>query len=67
MLVLTRRVGEEIVIDGSIRVVVVGAKGDRIRIGVKAPESVRVDRQEIHDRRTEFASPPLKQSVASVS
>ncbi|MBM3996274.1 MAG: carbon storage regulator [Planctomycetes bacterium] len=55
MLVLTRRVGEEIVIDGNIRVVVVAVKGDRIRLGITAPPSVPVDRKEVHDRRSEFA------------
>lgn len=51
MLVLTRRPGEEIVIDGNIRITVVAVKGDRIRIGIEAPPSVVVDRQEIHERR----------------
>jgi carbon storage regulator len=54
MLVLTRRVGEEIVIDGNIHVMVVGVKGDRIRIGISAPPSVTVDRKEVHERRAEF-------------
>ncbi len=51
MLVLTRRVGEEIVIDGNIRVTVVAIKGDRVRLGISAPDFVRVDRQEVHERR----------------
>ena len=51
MLVLTRRPGEEIVIDGKIRLTVVAVRGDRIRIGIEAPPSVVVDRQEIHERR----------------
>ena len=51
MLVLTRRPGEEIIIDGNIRITVVSVKGDRIRIGIEAPPSVVVDRQEIHERR----------------
>ena len=51
MLVLTRRLGEQIVIDGNIRLTVVSVKGDRIRIGIEAPPSVVVDRQEIHERR----------------
>lgn len=51
MLVLTRRVGEQIVIDGNIRLTVVSIKGDRIRLGIEAPPSVVVDRQEVHDRR----------------
>ena len=55
MLVLTRRVGEEIVIDGNIRVTVVAVKGDKIRLGISAPPSVIVDRKEVHDRREETA------------
>lgn len=51
MLVLTRRPGEEIVIDGDIRVTIVSVRGDRIRIGIAAPPSVVVDREEIHERR----------------
>ncbi len=55
MLVLTRRVCEEIVIEGHIRITIVGVQGDKVRVGVTAPESIRVDRQEVHERRTEFA------------
>jgi len=51
MLVLTRRPGEQIVIDGNIRVTVVSVKGDRVRIGIEAPPTVLVDREEIHARR----------------
>lgn len=55
MLVLTRRVGEEIIIGDNIRVKIVSIKGDRIRVGIEAPESVSVDRAEIFARRAEFA------------
>jgi carbon storage regulator len=54
MLVLTRQVGEEIVIDGNIRVMVVAVSGGKIRLGIVAPSSVTIDRKEVHDRRTEF-------------
>jgi len=50
MLVLTRKPGEEIVIDGGIRITVLGVKGDRIRVGVEAPPHVRVDRDEVRRR-----------------
>ena len=56
MLVLTRRPGETIVIDGRIAITVVGLKGERVRLGVVAPKEVTVDRQEIHERRLEFGS-----------
>ena len=51
MLVLTRRVGESIVIADDIRITVVSIRGDRVRIGVAAPDDIRVDRLEIHERR----------------
>ncbi len=57
MLVLTRRIGEVIVIDDRIRVTVVSIDGGKVRLGVAAPPEVRVDRQEIHERRREFAEP----------
>jgi carbon storage regulator len=55
MLVLTRKVGEEIVIDGHIRVTVLAVQGGRVRIGVTAPPEVRVDRDEVHRLVREFA------------
>jgi carbon storage regulator len=52
MLVLTRRIGEVIVIDGDIEVTVLATNNGKVRLGIEAPISVRVDRSEIHDRRT---------------
>jgi carbon storage regulator len=63
MLVLSRKVGEEIVIDNNIRVTITSIKGDRVRIGISAPPDVRVDRAEIHARRVEFADDSV-QSLA---
>lgn len=51
MLVLTRGRGEEIVIAGRIRVRVLAVQGKKVRIGIDAPNSVAVDRQEVHQRR----------------
>ncbi len=59
MLVLTRRIGEEIVIANNIRVKIVSIKGDRIRIGITAPDNVTVDRAEVHNRRMEFVEVPV--------
>lgn len=59
MLVLSRRVGESIVIDGDIRVTVVAVQGDKIRLGVSAPEYIAVDREEVHQRKAAFTAPPL--------
>jgi carbon storage regulator len=54
MLVLTRKVGEEIVIGGDIHVMVVAIQGAAVRIGVRAPKDVVVDREEIHDQRSQL-------------
>jgi carbon storage regulator len=51
MLVLTRSTGEEIVIGDDIRITVVGVRGDRVRLGITAPESVGIDRAEVYERR----------------
>ncbi|HZP02586.1 MAG TPA: carbon storage regulator [Terriglobia bacterium] len=51
MLVLTRRVGERIVIAGDIQVTVLAVRGKKVRLGIAAPDSVRVDREEIHESR----------------
>jgi carbon storage regulator len=58
MLVLSRRPGEEIIINNNIRVTVVAVKGDRVRIGISAPAEVPVDRAEIHARRMQFLEVP---------
>ena len=55
MLVLTRKVGEKVVIDGCITVTVVAVDGNKIRLGITAPPDVRIDREEIHRQRMEFA------------
>jgi carbon storage regulator len=51
MLVLTRRSGEEIVIGEDIRVTVLAVQGEKVRLGLEAPPSVTIDRQEVRDRR----------------
>jgi carbon storage regulator CsrA len=57
MLVLSRRVGEEIIIAGNIKVMVVEVKGNRVRLGIVAPANVEVDRSEVRDRRLADANP----------
>jgi carbon storage regulator len=56
MLVLTRKVGEEIVIGDDIRITVLASRGDKVRIGISAPKEVVVDRQEIHEKRMKSVS-----------
>jgi carbon storage regulator len=50
MLILTRRVGERVMIGNDVVVAVVGVKGQEVRIGVQAPKSVPVHREEVLDR-----------------
>jgi carbon storage regulator CsrA len=65
MLVLTRRIGEQIVIDGVISVTLVAIKGDKARLGISAPPSVRVDRSEVHERRLASCPAVPRPSVSS--
>ena len=50
MLILTRRVGESRRIGDDVSVTVLGIKGSQVRIGVNAPKSVSVHREEVYDR-----------------
>jgi carbon storage regulator len=65
MLVLTRRLGEEIVIDGSISVRIISVANGKVRVGVDAPDSVSVDRREIYERRMSFRRPQVTTSEPS--
>lgn len=62
MLILTRRPGEVLIIDlgaEKIEVVVLGVKGNQVRIGVTAPKAIPVNRKEVHDRMQQ-GQPALK-------
>jgi carbon storage regulator len=69
MLVLTRRVGEEIIIASEIRVTIVAVNGQRVRLGITAPRSVNVARRELLARN--FKPPKslrdLKESIGAAT
>ena len=60
MLILTRRVGESLMIGDNVTVTVLGVKGNQVRIGVNAPKDVAVHREEIFTRIHEGEPPPAE-------
>lgn len=68
MLILTRRVGEAVVIGEEVTVTVLGVKGNQVRIGVNAPKTVSVHRDEIFERiKNERASVDESTELLSVA
>jgi carbon storage regulator len=63
MLVLSRKLGEEIIINDTIRIKIVGVKGDRIRLGIDAPPHVSVNRAEVQARLIEVPVGACQDSV----
>lgn len=50
MLILTRRIGETVMIGSDVTFTVLGVKGNQVRLGINAPKNVAVHREEIYDR-----------------
>jgi carbon storage regulator len=63
MLILTRRVGETVMIGEEVSVTVLGVKGNQVRVGINAPKNVAVHREEIFERiKSESDGPESRES-----
>ena len=67
MLILTRRVGETLMIGDEISVTVLGVKGGQVRVGVNAPRDVIVHREEIYERIREEDSAPERRPLPKMA
>lgn len=65
MLVLTRKIGEKLVIKDNIKVIVLDVKGNQVRLGIEAPDDILVYREEIYERIKEQQANEDKEVSAS--
>jgi carbon storage regulator len=66
MLILTRRVGETVMIGNEVTVTVLGVKGNQVRVGVNAPKDVAVHREEIYERIKREEDPDSRPATPAV-
>jgi carbon storage regulator len=63
MLVLSRKLNQSIVIDGGIRITVVGLRGNQVRLGIDAPDSVGIFREELCDHDSASGRESARRSI----
>lgn len=63
MLCLSRKAGESIVINDDIKVTIIQIQNGKVRLGVTAPESVPIDREEIHQKKLEQMDAPAPKGI----
>ena len=66
MLVLTRKPGEQVIINGNIRISVVSVGPGRVKIGIDAPSDVKIDREEVHSKKQDEPLPAPAMKPAPV-
>jgi carbon storage regulator len=66
MLVLSRKLSESIIVDGNIRITIVGIRGNHVRVGIEAPDSVPIIREELRGQSgwTPPAERPIREGNA---